>query len=220
MVKIDKLVFSKRRSIALTVEVDGTLTVRAPKGVSRKRIQAVVEDRAGWIEEKRAEMLRQKPPARTYRDGETLRYLGLEYPLLRPEGAGNKLVFDGMSFRLPMGCTAPASACESWYRAEARRVLQERVAELARQFGYTFKKVRISGARTRWGSCSSSGTLSFTWRLVMAPPDAVDYVIVHELAHFDHPNHSRAFWQRVGELMPGYKDQVKWFRQHGAGNRL
>lgn len=220
MVRIDKLVFSKRKTIALVVEADGSLTVRAPKGVSRKRLQAVVEEQAGWIAQKRVEALRRLPQERTYTTGEMLPYLGQEYPLFRQDGTGCKLEFDGRRFRLPAGCENPAAACEAWYRGEARRVLQQRVAELARQHGFNYKKVRISGARTRWGSCSSSGTLSFTWRLVLVPPEAVDYVIVHELAHFDHPNHSRAFWQRVGELMPGYKEQVKWFRKYGAGVRL
>jgi predicted metal-dependent hydrolase len=220
MVKIDNLVLSKRKTITLVVEADGSLTVRAPKGLSRKRIQAVVDEKAGWIAEKQAVAQRLKPPLRRYEAGEMLLFLGQEYPLLRPEGESCRVTFDGKRFLMPAGCADPVGACEAWYRAAARRVLQERVAKLASQHGFTYKKLRISGARTRWGSCSTSGTLSFTWRLVMAPPAAVDYVVLHELAHIDHPNHSPAFWQRVGELVPDYKDQLKWFHQHGAALRL
>ncbi len=216
MVKIDKLVRSRRKTIALIVERDGSLTVRAPGKVSRKLIQDWVDGKASWIAERRAEILQRNPPVRTYRAGETLPFLGQSYPLLRPDEFGGNLSFDGQNFFLPAGCPDPRAACEAWYRQEARRVLQSRVEQLAGQFGYSYKKLRITGARTRWGSCSTSGSLSFTWRLVMAPPEAIDYVVIHELAHIDHPNHSAAFWGRVSELSPGYKDQRRWFKQHGA----
>lgn len=77
------------------------------------------------------------------------------------------------------------------------------------------EKLRISSARTRWGSCSAKGTISLTWRLVMAPPEILDYVIVHELAHLKVKNHSSAFWKVVETYLPGYQNQRKWLKQNG-----
>ncbi len=86
---------------------------------------------------------------------------------------------------------------------------------VARHYGYPLPQCRISSARTRWGSCSPAGTLSFTWRLVMAPLEVIDYVVVHELVHLRVKNHSKAFWAAVGEIMPGYKRCVAWLRKQG-----
>ncbi len=78
-----------------------------------------------------------------------------------------------------------------------------------------YKSIRITSARTRWGSCSSKGNLSFTWRLVMAPPQVIDYVVAHELAHLQVRNHSPAFWQKVKTIMPDYLQYRRWLDAHG-----
>ena len=95
-------------------------------------------------------------------------------------------------------------------------MLTERVEFFAHAQGFKVKKIRISSARTRWGSCSAKGTLSFTWRLVMAPPDVIDYVVVHELCHLKELNHSKAFWAQVEAILPDYKTRRKWLKDNGA----
>lgn len=102
-----------------------------------------------------------------------------------------------------------------WYKGQAVPVLLEHVLLCARRYGFTYPKIRISPARTRWGSCSSTGTLSFTYRLVMAPPEVIDYVVIHELAHTQVKNHSQTFWRRVGEILPEYKQYVRWLKTNG-----
>jgi predicted metal-dependent hydrolase len=89
------------------------------------------------------------------------------------------------------------------------------VALYAAQHGFQPGRIRITSARTRWGSCSSKGTLSFTWRLVMAPLEVVDYVVIHELAHLRVKNHSQVFWDSVAALMPDYKRHVTWLKKNG-----
>ena len=96
----------------------------------------------------------------------------------------------------------------------------ERVAFFARSQDVKPGKLCISSARTRWGSCSAKGTLSFTWRLVMAPLDIIDYVVVHELCHLKEMNHSRAFWERVETILPDYKRRRKWLKENGGALRL
>jgi predicted metal-dependent hydrolase len=84
-----------------------------------------------------------------------------------------------------------------------------------REYGFREMKVRISSARTRWGSCSQKGNLSFTWRLVMAPPDVIDYVVVHELCHTREMNHSRSFWEQVEAILPDFRQRRRWLKEYG-----
>jgi predicted metal-dependent hydrolase len=83
------------------------------------------------------------------------------------------------------------------------------------RLGVSFQRIRVAGQRTRWGSCSSRGTLSFNWRLALAPPEVLDYVVVHEVCHLREPNHSRRFWRLLEEVRPTYREQLAWLREHG-----
>jgi predicted metal-dependent hydrolase len=104
--------------------------------------------------------------------------------------------------------------------SEARDAVREIVSALAdveaERLGVFYGRIRIGDQRTRWGSCSPAGTLSFNWRLVLAPPEVLDYVVVHELCHLRVPNHSRRFWELVGRRRPSWREQREWLREHGA----
>ena len=100
-------------------------------------------------------------------------------------------------------------------RARARAHLQELAMDEASRLGVSFRRVAIRDQRTRWGSCSSRGTLSFNWRLVLAPLEVAEYVVVHELCHLREPNHSPRFWQLVATARPGYPEQRRWLGDHG-----
>jgi hypothetical protein len=119
-------------------------------------------------------------------------FLGEEYDLKLIAGKGLEL--DGV-FKLGLASQDKArEVFEKWYKQEFRSLIEERVEYYADMFGYKYDKLRISSAKTRWGSCSSNKTLSFVWRLVMAPMEVIDYVVVHELAHLKHMDHSARFW--------------------------
>jgi predicted metal-dependent hydrolase len=134
-------------------------------------------------------------------------YLGEQYELELVPSRKPVLVLDG-AFKLSSQALPRAKEIfTNWYRQQARQVIGERVKLHANRLGLGYNQVRISGARRRWGSCSSKKNLSFTWRLVMVPLPAVDYVVVHELCHLLEPNHSRAFWEQVEAALPGYKEQ-------------
>src|SRR5262252_6119464 len=100
-------------------------------------------------------------------------------------------------------------------RAGARELVTMLAAEEAAALGVSFERIAIRDQRTRWGSCSSRGTLSFNWRLVLAPFEVLDYVVVHELCHLRVPNHSRRFWDLVGERRPAWREQREWLTRHG-----
>ncbi len=99
-------------------------------------------------------------------------------------------------------------------------MLKQQVSYYATKHGFEFKKIRISSARTRWGSCSTLGTLSFTWRLVLAPLDVLDYVVVHELCHLSELNHSKKYWGLVEEILPDYKARRTWLKENGGRLKL
>lgn len=220
MIEIHKLVRSKRKTLALIVEPDGTLTVRAPLRMKEAEIHQFVEAKKSWIERKQAGVKLDTVAPRQYVDGETFLYLGREVPLRIIPGREPALVLEEV-FKLTQSARPQAeSVFEAWYKREARQVFTERVEFFAREHGFKVGKIRLSSARTRWGSYSNKGTLSLTWRLVMAPLDVIDYVVVHELCHLKELNHSKAFWEEVGKILPDYKNRRKWLKANGAKLRL
>ncbi len=220
MIQIDKLVRSKRKTLSLIVETDGTLTVRAPLRMKEADIRGFIEAKSGWIKRKQTKAREVAVASRRYADGETFLYLGREVPLrLVPERIP-ALVMDG-EFKLTKSAHPRAeSVFEAWYKKQARSVLTERVDFYSRKYGFDVEKARISSARTRWGSCSAKKTLSFTWRLVMAPPQVIDYVVVHELCHLRELNHSPSFWAQVEAILPDYKSHRKWLKHNGVKLQL
>ena len=227
MIEIHKLVRSKRKTLALIVENDGTLTVRAPLRMHEADIWRFIEAKTDWIKRKQVMAQKEAELLHQYVDGETFLYLGKEILLriVSAEGPrkGNKkpaLVMDGF-FKLTKSAQPQAkSFFEAWYKKQARAVLSERIEYFAGERGFKVKKIRVSSARTRWGSCSTKGTLSFTWRLVMAPLEVIDYVVVHELCHLKELNHSKAFWSQMEAILPDYKVQRKWLKKNGKFLRL
>lgn len=104
---------------------------------------------------------------------------------------------------------------EKRYRNAARIRFENRVAHYHKVTGGSYTSITVRDQKTRWGSCSSRGTLSFNYRLIFAPPEVLDYVVVHELCHLTHMNHSKDFWNMVGSVMPEYKTYKSWLREHG-----
>lgn len=109
-----------------------------------------------------------------------------------------------------------SSQIENWLRAQARRAFCEEVERQSRMFGFKYNDVSIKDTRSRWGSCSAKGNLNFNWRLVMAPEEILNYVVVHETAHLSHLDHSEDFWNLVGKRFPAYQNAKNWLRINGA----
>ena len=220
MIEINKLVRSKRKTLSLIVETNGTLTVRAPLRMKETDIRRFIEEKKGWIKQKQAKALKDAVAPRQFVDGESFLYLGKEVTLRIVPNGNSALMMDGI-FKLTKSAQPRAeSVFEDWYKKQARKVLSERVNFFSHKYGFKVGKIRISSARTRWGSYSSKGTLSFTWRLVMAPLEIIDYVVVHELCHSKELNHSKAFWAQVEAILPDYKWRRKWLKSNGAKLRL
>lgn len=216
MPEIAQIIRSKRKTIALVVGRDGSLIVRAPLRTPEKTIRELVRQKADWIARSQEQMRQNQPAQRQFSEGETLPLLGQHHPIKIVPRQRASLTLEGGEFRLAE--KNQPRACEAftlWYKKKAAALLPARLEALAKKHNLRPKKVRISSARARWGSCNASGTISLTWRLVMAPPEVIDYVIVHELAHIPHPNHSKDFWNTVATLMPDYKKHLNWLKQNG-----
>ena len=220
--KIDEIIRTKRRTIALIVNHDGTLIIRAPLRATQKQIEDLVEQKSEWIKSK------QKMVKATYAhfvpkeyiNGEEFLYLGTSYRLTIVDDSVHLLRLAD-HFYLSRSVLARAEKIfKGWYRAQAKKVITGRVKAYADQYGFEYRKMNITNAQARWGSCSPCGSLNFSWRLVMAPVLVIDYVVVHELVHLHEKNHSRRFWDKVKTILPGYAQQVQWLKTCGHMLRL
>lgn len=215
-IEINKLIRAKRRTIALILERDGSLTVRAPKRATLQDIHGFIQEKEKWIERSREKLKAiVTVPKKEFMDGETFLFLGKDYELRLVSSQRQTLHFNS-------GFTLKASArprgelvFTKWYKSQALTIFTERVAHFANLHGFSPKQIKVTSAKTRWGSCSANGTINFTWRLVMAPLEVIDYVVIHELVHLRVKNHSQKFWHAVEQLCPEYKSHRRWLRDHG-----
>jgi predicted metal-dependent hydrolase len=212
-IRIEKIVRSRRRTIALIITPDARLIVRAPHRAPAAMIDAVIRKKSGWIRKKIGEM-KERPQAiiPTYEEGEIFWFLGRPYPLHITEDGGSAIQ------RTDRLCV-PSSLVPDirrdirrWYMDEAAKEIRSRCMWFSMMTGYSPASVRITDARQRWGSCNHRGGLNFSWRLIQAPLPIVDYVIVHELVHLRQPDHSPKFWAKVEALMPDYQRRRAWLR--------
>ena len=171
------IIYSSRKSISIEVKMDGIL-VRAPKRMSRRTIDAVLEEKRSWIEKHTEKMENQKSQ--------------LE--------------------QLP-----PFTMDEIRELADqARKIIPEKVAKYAPIVGVTYGRITIRSQRSRWGSCSGKGNLNFNCLLMLFPDEVIDYVVIHELCHSKHMNHSAEFYSEVERVCPEYRKCRNWLKEHGG----
>jgi predicted metal-dependent hydrolase len=210
-----KLVFSKRRTVSLSISRDGVLTVRAPKRLPISFINKVLAEKRSWIEKHLRRMENIKRAKHQYLDGEKFWYLGRQYPLMLVDSYLSKLKFVDNVFLLSRHKTQFGKQLFiDWYAKQAKEIIFPRAKYFAELMKVKYRRISITSAQTRWGSCSSGKTINFSWRLIMASQEAVDATIVHELAHLIHHNHSKAFWDKVSEFYPSHKQAKKWLNTH------
>ena len=211
-----KIVRSKRKTIAFVIEQDGRLTIRAPLRFSRAKIEQLVVENADWIRARQDWTRQHSAASHRFEEGEHFYYLGKTFPLKYSVHQQQPLLLNDCFQLNQQRKTDVKKVFVAWYRDQARQVIGERAAILADLYHLFYKEIHITSARTRWGSCSRRGSLNFSWRLVMAPPEIIDYVITHELAHLKIPNHSPDFWKYIEQLSPNYRVLRKWLKENGG----
>ncbi|MBN1494679.1 M48 family metallopeptidase [Candidatus Peregrinibacteria bacterium] len=208
-----KIIRSKRRTISLVITKEPSLVIRAPFRVSEDYIQNLVNQKLGWIQKKFEEMAKRPKTGKQFINGEEFLFLGKTYKLQITENLKNIQALDKLYLpekKLPKA----KKHIVGWYKKQAKEIVVKRTRFMADRFSFNPSSIRISGAMRRWGSCNSKRRINFSWRLVMTPREVIDYVIVHELSHLAHLNHSKNFWAKVKAILPDYKDRIKWLKQN------
>ena len=202
-----RVVFSRRRTLSLSVNGAGEIVVRAPAGTRRAEIERFIEAHTDWIERRRAVI---EASHIDLTDGAKIGIGGEVYPIA--EGRSAHLA-DGRLY-------LPAERREQALIALLRRIARERMTAYAREyaarFGFVFRAIRISSARGRWGSCSARGDLAFSFRTALLDEEKARYLVVHELCHTRHMDHSPAFWTEVGAILPNYRQTRRALQKEGA----
>jgi len=221
--KIDQLILSKRKTIALQITRDGKVIVRAPQHISKKNIDKFVAQKKKWLTTKLQLIHDQNKQATMIRKNITtnkILFLGKFYPLKIVSSSKtlhSALTFISDEFLLAKEYAHVADhVIILWYKKEALKLITNLVQMLAHKYSVKYKKISISDAKTRWGSCSSNGNIRFSWRLIMTPLAVIEYVVIHEVSHLVHHNHSKAFWNKVESLLPNYVKCKKWLQDNGS----
>ncbi|PWJ22251.1 M48 family metallopeptidase [Jannaschia seohaensis] len=201
---------ARARRLSLKVgRTDGAVTLTLPARTPMAEGRAFAETQAGWI----ARQVAAAPTARRARVGATLPVMGREVPV--EAGPGRAARWTGAGVRVPDDARA-GIRIQALLREMARTHLTEAVDRHASALGRAPGRITLRDTRSRWGSCTSRGDLMFSWRLIMAPPDVLDYVAAHEVAHLAHMDHSPRFWAQVSILFPDWKPRRDWLRREGA----
>jgi len=216
----------RQKTMSLQVCDDAKIIVSAPSFTPADDIRRFVEEKQGWV----AKILaRQKQEAahakeKKYETGEQFFYLGQLYPL---EVFFEPFEKEGIAFRnhrFYLNCRSDKvlrkQCFVAWYSKKADEMIRRRVDFFSGMLKLPYERIRITSAGSRWGSCSEDNSLSFSYRLIMAPPDVVDYVIVHELVHIREKNHSSTFWQKVEAVMPSFREQRRWLQDNHSNLAL
>ena len=216
---------SKRKTACLRILPDGTIEVRGPRVMTDVFVLNFVESKADWIIEKRREVVEHQSKKRphTYQSGDVFLYLGKEYVLTlvaagrkRVELTEGKLAVYTTSFEPK----AIEKLIKEWYKKQATEYIVNRVAYYVPMISGEPEGVTMENRKGRWGSCSSTRELTFNRRLILAPSEIIDYVVVHELCHLKHMDHSPAFWKAVEAVLPDYKKRREWLKNNGIGLNL
>jgi len=204
------------------------IRVAVPKGLSIEHARVFIEENKEWVLKnflKQASASANANPGNNYVSGEKLLYRGRNYPLIIEETSRSPLhtMFIGSRIitYVPIGLSQEKqsalakSSIEKWYRGQAEKLLPEQVDFYSKLLDIPYIKLKIKNQKSRWGSCSNKGNINLNWRIIMAPNQVAAYVIIHELIHLKHMNHSKEFWECVEQCLPDYSKCKKWLKENG-----
>lgn len=187
--------YGKGKKLLINIDETGFITIKAPNNTSKEEIINAIKQHGKLIKEKLNEIsrIKERPRIRSYDEQGRFLHLGKEYflhELIDLDGLGE----EELKIKL-----------KKFYISSCKKIIAERIKIYQGQLGVKPKIIEIDESKTKWGSCNSDKKITFNYKLAMAPIEAIDYVIVHELCHLFHMNHDRSFWRRVGSILPDYK---------------
>ena len=201
----------RARRVRVSVESDGSVEVVLPRRAPERAARDAVRELAGWIERRRRALAR--AAAEVARPEGTVPFLGAPLALVAEPGR-TRAHRRGNVLLVPAG--DPRPALERWYRRMARIEFAARLDAACARAGTSYAGLTIRGQRTRWASCSSTGAMSFNWRLLLAPEPVVDYVVEHEVCHIEVLDHSPRFWALLESRVPEWRTHSRWLRRYGS----
>lgn len=215
--------FRKRKTLTIEVEAPRKITVIAPEGSTEREILETVQTKSKWIVQKLFEIreVEYKKRDKQYVNGESFLYMGRNYSLqilideevTLPEAKLSK----GKLFVVTYSKNEEIvkKAIEDWYKDKAKERIRERISYYQSQFNVMPRRIMIKDQQKRWGSCTKDQQLFFNWKCIMAPSPVLDYIIVHEMCHMVHMNHSKEFWNLLKRVLPEYEQWKEWLKNNG-----
>jgi len=217
----------KRKTIQLKVRTNTHLEITAPNNFPQVNIEKILYDKHNWIIKQILKLSRTmaNPINKSITHGGTVLYLGDPRTLIftntvrsRPtiHLEDNQLIIYIPLMNIEQTTALAEPLLKKWYLDRARNILAAKTALWADTINVHFKGITIKDQKTRWGSCSSKGNINYNWRIIMAPPEVIDYLVIHELCHLLVPNHSALFWQKVGTFSPDFKGHRAWLKTNAG----
>lgn len=216
-----------RKSIQVRIRTNTHLEITAPNNFSNACIEKILHEKCNWII-KQILLLSSavaNPINKSLTHGATVLYLGTAHTLVFTNNHGSSPTIDlkdnQIILNIPFLNTVQTtslveSLLKQWYLDRARTLLSAKTSLWSAKIDVQPKRITIKDQKTRWGSCSSKGNINYNWRLIMAPLEVIDYLVIHELCHLYVPNHSALFWQEVGKFTPNFKHHRTWLRTNGT----
>ena len=211
-----QIIRSKRKTLSLSINENADLVVRAPHRASYDEIQKFISEKSAWIDNKQRLIKAQLEDNLNHHSSNKCLYLGSLYPLKIDNNSIEPISFNGQMFTITnVNRERISLSLKSWYKKRFIEVALPRLSYFSDKYKLKVNQVRVKEQKTLWGSCSNKNNINLNYLLIMAPMKVIDYVIVHELVHTIHKNHSAKFWQKVETIMPNYKDARNWLKDNG-----
>lgn len=217
-----ELTFRRRKTMQISIKPPDIINVVAPIGITQDRILEEVKSKSNWIIKKLDYFneIGYNDIKKKFVDGELFMYLGKNYPLkiLKDEnikGVRINIEDENLCVVVKEDKENIKSAIEKWYKDNAKIQIERRVKYYQSFFNERPLAIKVKNQKHIWGSCTYQNKLLFNWKCIMARIDALDYVIVHEMCHMKHKNHSKNFWNEVARVMPNYKESQRWLKKYG-----
>ncbi|MFT8313009.1 MAG: SprT family zinc-dependent metalloprotease [Clostridium sp.] len=218
-----EVVFSKRKTMEISIAPSREIKVRAPLGIPKAVIRERVMEKAPWIVKKLYQFrnVKNEPLIREFINGEVVMYLGVDYQLqIDIKSHINKAKVNLLNDKIVVTINNEnkeniRKTMELWYREKVKEEIDKRINFYQKFFIMTPSEVKVKEQKKRWGSCTYKDALLFNWRCVMAKSEVLDYIVVHEMCHMVHKNHSKEYWKLVAFILPDYRQREQWLKNNG-----
>lgn len=214
---------SKRKTVSIFIERNGSVSARVPEKLNDNEIEEVLKGKEYQIHKNLAawKQLNERYVLREFVNGQSFLYLGRNYLLKLVDKELGEVQFVKGRFLLS---NKELDKAKEYFVEFYRNKLKEKIKPLVRkyqsQLGVKPNEVKVMELKNRWGSCSAKGNINFHWKCAMAPMDVLQYIVVHELTHLIHLNHTPEFWNELDKILPSYNKQMNWLRLNGVGMTL